>query len=110
VTRLDDAARQAAGLEQRAHRPWPIPDGPWLLGQTWRRLLFAHWRGAIVNSTAGLAQLLRPRGIRVNSVLPGPVRTPLISATMPPDQVEGFGSDTPLGRPANRQNWHPSTS
>jgi enoyl-ACP reductase-like protein len=94
VTRLDDAARQAAGLEQRAHRPWPIPDGPWLLGQTWRRL----------------AQLLRPRGIRVNSVLPGPVRTPLISATMPPDQVEGFGSDTPLGRPANRQNWHPSTS
>jgi Enoyl-(Acyl carrier protein) reductase len=56
--------------------------------------------GAIVNFTAGLAQLVGERGIRVNSVLPGPVWTPLIPATLPPDQVEGFGRDTPLGRPA----------
>jgi uncharacterized protein YqjF (DUF2071 family) len=25
------------------HRPWPLPEGPWLQGQTWRELLFAHW-------------------------------------------------------------------
>ena len=27
-----------------AHRPWPMPDGPWLMTQTWNDLLFAHWR------------------------------------------------------------------
>jgi uncharacterized protein YqjF (DUF2071 family) len=38
-----DAARQRASLSERAHRPWPLPDGPWVQGQTWRDLLFAHW-------------------------------------------------------------------
>jgi NAD(P)-dependent dehydrogenase (short-subunit alcohol dehydrogenase family) len=63
-------------------------------------LPYATTKGAIANFTAGLAQLLADRGIRVNSVLPGPVWTPLIPSTMPPDQVEGFGEQTPLGRPA----------
>ena len=63
-------------------------------------LPYATTKGAIVNFTAGLAQLLGSRGIRVNSVMPGPVWTPLIPSTMPPDQVEGFGANTPLGRPA----------
>jgi uncharacterized protein YqjF (DUF2071 family) len=31
-------------LDERGHRPWPLPDGPWLMAQTWERLLFAHWR------------------------------------------------------------------
>jgi NAD(P)-dependent dehydrogenase (short-subunit alcohol dehydrogenase family) len=62
-------------------------------------LPYATTKGAIENFSAGLAQLLGPRGIRVNSVLPGPIWTPLIPSTMPPDQVEGFGADTPLGRP-----------
>jgi uncharacterized protein YqjF (DUF2071 family) len=26
-----------------AHRPWPLPDRPWLMTQTWNDLLFAHW-------------------------------------------------------------------
>jgi Uncharacterized conserved protein (COG2071) len=37
------AAAQAHSLRRRAHRPWPEPDRPWLQGQTWRDLLFAHW-------------------------------------------------------------------
>jgi uncharacterized protein len=37
------ADRQASSLEVIAHRPFPLPDGPWIMGQTWRRLLFAHW-------------------------------------------------------------------
>jgi uncharacterized protein len=30
-------------LRQKAHRPWPLPQGPWVMRQTWDRLLFAHW-------------------------------------------------------------------
>jgi NAD(P)-dependent dehydrogenase (short-subunit alcohol dehydrogenase family) len=60
---------------------------------------YATTKGAIANFSAGLAQLLGERGIRVNAVLPGPVWTPLIPSTMPPDQVEGFGKNVPLGRP-----------
>ena len=31
-------------LQDSAHRPWPMPSGPWLMTQTWNDLLFAHWR------------------------------------------------------------------
>jgi uncharacterized protein len=33
----------AAILEDVVHRPWPMPDRPWVMTQTWRDLLFAHW-------------------------------------------------------------------
>jgi NAD(P)-dependent dehydrogenase (short-subunit alcohol dehydrogenase family) len=59
---------------------------------------YAATKAAIANFTASLAQLLGPKGIRVNSVAPGPIWTPLIPATMPEEKVEQFGSDTPLGR------------
>jgi NAD(P)-dependent dehydrogenase (short-subunit alcohol dehydrogenase family) len=62
-------------------------------------LPYATTKGAIANFTAGLAQLLADRGIRVNSVLPGPIWTPLIPSTMPPDQVAEFGKQVPLNRP-----------
>ena len=55
-------------------------------------------KAGIANMCASLAQLLGPRGIRVNSVAPGPVWTPLIPSTMPPEEVESFGQQTPLGR------------
>lgn len=62
-------------------------------------LAYATTKGAIANFTAGLAQMLGKRGIRVNSVAPGPIWTPLIVATMPDEAVKNFGSATPLGRP-----------
>jgi NAD(P)-dependent dehydrogenase (short-subunit alcohol dehydrogenase family) len=62
-------------------------------------LAYAATKGAIANFTAGLAQMLGERGIRVNSVAPGPIWTPLIVSTMPPDTVKEFGAQTPLGRP-----------
>jgi len=62
-------------------------------------LPYAATKGAIANFTAGLAQLLAERGIRANSVLPGPIWTPLIPATIPADQVAEFGKQVPLGRP-----------
>jgi uncharacterized protein YqjF (DUF2071 family) len=36
-------AAQRRGLGERDHRPWPLPDRPWVQGQTWIDLLFAHW-------------------------------------------------------------------
>jgi NAD(P)-dependent dehydrogenase (short-subunit alcohol dehydrogenase family) len=62
-------------------------------------LPYATTKGAIANFTGGLAQMLGDKGIRVNSVAPGPIWTPLIVATMPEDQVESFGEQTPMGRP-----------
>jgi NAD(P)-dependent dehydrogenase (short-subunit alcohol dehydrogenase family) len=62
-------------------------------------LAYAATKGAIANFSAGLAQLLAERGIRVNSVAPGPIWTPLIPSTMPSEQVESFGKDVPLKRP-----------
>jgi len=64
-------------------------------------LAYAATKGAIVNFTSGLAQMLAERKIRVNAVAPGPVWTPLIPSTMPPQKVEQFGENTPLGRPAD---------
>jgi NAD(P)-dependent dehydrogenase (short-subunit alcohol dehydrogenase family) len=55
-------------------------------------------KAGIANMTAALAQLLAARGIRANSVAPGPIWTPLIPSTMPPEHVESFGSSSALGR------------
>ncbi|MEV1320219.1 SDR family oxidoreductase [Micromonospora arborensis] len=71
-------------------------------------LPYATTKGAIANFTAGLAQMLGERGIRVNSVAPGPIWTPLIPSTMPPEQVEQFGKNTPLGRPGQPKEVAPA--
>ena len=70
-------------------------------------LPYATTKGAIANFTAGLAQMLGDRGIRVNAVAPGPIWTPLIPSTMPPEQVAEFGQDTPLGRPGQPKELAP---
>jgi uncharacterized protein len=40
---LDEPARQSAVLGEAANRPWPLPERPWFMAQTWHDLLFAHW-------------------------------------------------------------------
>src|SRR5215207_3065984 len=62
-------------------------------------LAYATTKGAIHNFTAGLAQMLAEKGIRVNAVAPGPIWTPLIPSTMPPDTIAKFGSNVPMKRP-----------
>jgi NAD(P)-dependent dehydrogenase (short-subunit alcohol dehydrogenase family) len=71
-------------------------------------LPYATTKGAIANFTAGLAQMLGDRGIRVNAVAPGPIWTPLIPATMPPEHVAEFGKNTPLGRPGQPAELAPA--
>ena len=60
---------------------------------------YAATKAALNNLVVNLAQELGAKGTRVNAVAPGPIWTPLIPATMGSDKVEGFGADTPLGRP-----------
>lgn len=62
-------------------------------------LAYATTKGAISNFTGGLAQMLAEKGIRVNSVSPGPIWTPLIPSTLPPESVEKFGQQVPMKRP-----------
>jgi uncharacterized protein YqjF (DUF2071 family) len=30
-------------LQTVDHRPWPLPQAPWVMNQSWHDLLFAHW-------------------------------------------------------------------
>jgi NAD(P)-dependent dehydrogenase (short-subunit alcohol dehydrogenase family) len=59
---------------------------------------YAMTKAGIANFSASLAQMLAEKGIRVNSVAPGPIWTPLIPATMPPEKVGSFGEQVPMGR------------
>jgi NAD(P)-dependent dehydrogenase (short-subunit alcohol dehydrogenase family) len=59
---------------------------------------YAMTKAGIVAFTKALSADLAGKGIRVNSVAPGPVWTPLIPATMPSDKVDSFGAQTPMGR------------
>ena len=70
-------------------------------------LAYATTKGAIQNFTAGLAQMLAERGIRVNCVAPGPVWTPLIPSTMPAEKVREFGSQVPMKRPGQPKELAP---
>jgi NAD(P)-dependent dehydrogenase (short-subunit alcohol dehydrogenase family) len=63
-------------------------------------LAYATTKGAIQTFTAGLAQMLADKEIRVNCVAPGPVWTPLIPASFTGDKVAQFGANYPTGRPA----------
>ncbi|MDG4650504.1 SDR family oxidoreductase [Roseibacterium sp. SDUM158017] len=69
---------------------------------------YSATRGAITAFSRSMAQQLAGRGIRVNCVAPGPVWTPFIPGSLPPDMVEGFGDHVPMGRPG--QPWEIATS
>jgi NAD(P)-dependent dehydrogenase (short-subunit alcohol dehydrogenase family) len=60
---------------------------------------YSATKGAIVTFTRSLSENLIKKGIRVNGVAPGPIWTPLIPSTFPPQKVEKFGADVPMGRP-----------
>jgi uncharacterized protein len=43
---LEAPVRQGSALGTTEHRPVPLPERSWVMGQTWENLLFAHWRVA----------------------------------------------------------------
>lgn len=69
---------------------------------------YSTTKGAIVAFTRSLALQLVKENIRVNAVAPGPVWTPLIPASFPPDKVATFGSDVPMGRPGQPDEIAPT--
>jgi NAD(P)-dependent dehydrogenase (short-subunit alcohol dehydrogenase family) len=69
---------------------------------------YAASKGAVLALTYALAQQLLDRGIRVNAVAPGPVWTPLIPSTMPPEKVKDFGKNSLLGRAAQPAELAPA--
>jgi NAD(P)-dependent dehydrogenase (short-subunit alcohol dehydrogenase family) len=71
-------------------------------------LAYAATKGAISNFTAGLAQMLAERGIRVNAVAPGPIWTPLIPSTMPAEKAASFGQQGPLARAGQPRELAPA--
>lgn len=69
---------------------------------------YSSTKGAIHAFTKSLAQALIERGIRVNCVAPGPVWTPLNPAERDDEDMEDFGADVPLGRPAQPEEIAPT--
>ena len=69
---------------------------------------YSSTKGAIVAYTRSLALALADRGLRVNAVAPGPIWTPLIPSTFPPDKVAEFGADVPLGHAGQPDEVAPS--
>ncbi|OJW59811.1 MAG: NAD(P)-dependent oxidoreductase [Sphingomonadales bacterium 63-6] len=70
---------------------------------------YSSTKGAITAFTRSLSENLIEKGIRVNAVAPGPIWTPLNpSGGAPPEKVEHFGEDTPMGRPGQPNEVAPS--
>jgi NAD(P)-dependent dehydrogenase (short-subunit alcohol dehydrogenase family) len=69
---------------------------------------YSATKGAIVAFTRSLSKALAEKGIRVNGIAPGPIWTPLIPSTFPPEKVATFGSDVPLKRAGQPEEVAPS--
>jgi NAD(P)-dependent dehydrogenase (short-subunit alcohol dehydrogenase family) len=71
-------------------------------------LHYATTKGAIVTFTKALSEEAIKQGVRVNAVAPGPIWTPLIPSTMPPEQASNFGKQTPMQRPGQPAELAPA--
>lgn len=69
---------------------------------------YSSTKGAIVAFTRSLSKSLVEKGIRVNGVAPGPIWTPLIPSTFPPEKVESFGQQVPMQRAGQPEEVAPS--
>jgi NAD(P)-dependent dehydrogenase (short-subunit alcohol dehydrogenase family) len=69
---------------------------------------YSSTKGAIISFTRSVALQVAERGIRVNAVAPGPIWTPLIPASMPPERIAKFGKKTPMKRPGQPSEVAPA--
>ena len=64
-------------------------------------------KGAVIAFSRSLALSLADSGVRVNAVAPGPVWTPLIVSSFSEEEVQEFGTDTPMKRAAQPYEMAP---
>lgn len=69
---------------------------------------YSMTKGGIHAFTRALSGNLISKGIRVNAVAPGPVWTPLNPSDKEAEKVAGFGSKTPMKRPAQPEELAPA--
>ena len=70
---------------------------------------YSATKGAITAFTRSLSENLVADGIRVNAVAPGPIWTPLNPCGgRPPENMDDFGEDTPMGRPGEPNEVAPA--
>lgn len=69
---------------------------------------YSSTKGAIISFTRSLALQIAEQGIRVNAVAPGPIWTPLIPSSMPPERIAQFGKKTPMKRPGQPSEVAPA--
>ena len=70
---------------------------------------YSATKGAITAFTRSLSENLVADGIRVNAVAPGPIWTPLNPCGgQPPENIDDFGEDTPMGRPGEPNEVAPA--
>jgi NAD(P)-dependent dehydrogenase (short-subunit alcohol dehydrogenase family) len=69
---------------------------------------YSSTKGAIHALSKSLSTQLAPQGIRVNTVAPGPVWTPLNPSDRPAEKVPSFGSTTTMKRPAQPEEIAPA--
>jgi NAD(P)-dependent dehydrogenase (short-subunit alcohol dehydrogenase family) len=63
-------------------------------------LTYASTKAAVVSFSRSLANIAIKQGVRVNTVAPGPVWTPLIPSTLPKEEAKFFGADNAFERAA----------
>ncbi len=69
---------------------------------------YSSTKGAIVAFTRSLSRNLIKKNVRVNAVAPGPIWTPLIPSTFPPEKVASFGQQVPMKRPGQPDEVAPA--
>jgi NAD(P)-dependent dehydrogenase (short-subunit alcohol dehydrogenase family) len=69
---------------------------------------YSSTKGAIVAFTRALSNSIVKDGIRVNGVAPGPIWTPLIPASFSEEDVQKFGTDSPMGRAGQPEELAPA--
>lgn len=70
----------------------------WMTGGFGGSVVYAASKGGIVSMTRGMARTYAPQGIRVNTVAPGGVETPMMLGGLTDEALASFVGGIPLGR------------